>query len=93
MERYIFTSRRYTRTTRNQESKKCTLSLEYKTYKTNNAPLGLLKKKAVQTKSKQYHDAYKKQRNELTKLIKKTTNILKINLTVVKEILKKCGKQ
>jgi hypothetical protein len=31
-----------------------------------------LKKKAVQTKSKQYHDAYKKQRNELNKLIKET---------------------
>ena len=31
-----------------------------------------LKKKAVQTKSKHYHQAYEKERNELNKLIKKT---------------------
>ena len=31
-----------------------------------------LKKKAIQTKSKHYHQAYKKERNELNKLIKKT---------------------
>ena len=48
-----------------------------------------LKKKAVETKSKHYHQAYKKESNELYKLIKKT---LKLLIVVIK-MLKKCGKQ
>ena len=49
-----------------------------------------LKKKAIQTKSKLYHQAYKKELNKLTKL---KSNTLQIKLIVVKKILKKCGKQ
>ena len=49
-----------------------------------------LKKKAIQTKSKLSHQAYKKELNKLTKL---KSNTLQIKLIVVKKILKKCGKQ
>ena len=53
-----------------------------------------LKKKAIQTKSKHYRQAYKKERNELNKLIKKTkVEYFTNQINSCEKILKKSGKQ
>ena len=53
-----------------------------------------LKKKAIQTKSKHYHQVYRKECNELNKLIKKTkVEYFTNQINSCEKILKKCGKQ
>ena len=53
-----------------------------------------LKKKAVKTGSKQFHDAYKRTRNDLNRLIKKTkATYFRNTLNGCEKIPKKCGKR
>ena len=52
-----------------------------------------LKKNAVKTKSKYIHEAYKKTRNEVNKLIKHTKATYYMNAFIANQIRKRCGEK